>query len=103
MLPRPPRSPLFPYTTLFRSGPRRKLVAWHGVRGVVGIARIALKNQDVVDPQTKVVLGAESCNRDLCILIDTDEAFVERGFAAIRVGRDRSKLRIVGMAILVFA
>src|SRR5260370_14773998 len=30
MIRRPPRSTLFPYTTLFRSR-RRKLQAWHGI------------------------------------------------------------------------
>src|SRR5438309_6325925 len=39
MLPRPPRSTLFPYTTLFRSEPQRRMLA--GVeehRGVYGTA-----------------------------------------------------------------
>src|SRR2546425_5890020 len=34
MIRRPPRSTLFPYTTLFRSLPARSVVADHGVAGV---------------------------------------------------------------------
>src|SRR5690349_23828538 len=43
MLRRPPRSTLFPYTTLFRSYPRRLQWTWQGERG-----RIALT---VTNPQ----------------------------------------------------
>src|SRR5438067_7913648 len=35
MIPRPPRSTLFPYTTLFRSDTQRA-AAWHRVAGVDG-------------------------------------------------------------------
>src|SRR2546426_4028762 len=36
MIRRPPRSPLFPYPTLFRSGCDDGAVAWHSRRGDVG-------------------------------------------------------------------
>src|SRR2546430_12959769 len=39
MIRRPPRSTLFPYTTLFRSRPRRTAAPLHGRGGRVGVAR----------------------------------------------------------------
>src|SRR5438477_3711079 len=39
MLPRPPRSTLFPYTTLFRSGDRQREIRRDG--GVDGVAAVA--------------------------------------------------------------
>src|SRR2546430_13532476 len=36
MIRRPPRSTLFPYTTLFRSGVNRRIVFDAGLQGIVG-------------------------------------------------------------------
>src|SRR5437867_8673149 len=44
MIRRPPRSPLFPYTTLFRSPKRRALLvgAVHGLAGTAGVSLLVL-------------------------------------------------------------
>src|SRR3712207_8671343 len=49
MIRRPPRSPLFPYTTLFRSGRRRLGVALGGVGAAEPVLRLALRPVVVVD------------------------------------------------------
>src|SRR5437868_8079826 len=48
MLRRPPRSPLFPYTTLFRSAreEREELLPLQRARGERGIASLAMQFQD---------------------------------------------------------
>src|SRR5437899_10678630 len=50
MIPRPPRSTLFPYTTLFRSGGRHQLVEVMPTRGF----------ESAVDPRPHFGLGATS-------------------------------------------
>src|SRR3989442_6979262 len=44
MIRRPPRSTLFPYTTLFRSPPSRSVVPWSGPYG-----RRASRSRDSID------------------------------------------------------
>src|SRR5947207_11724878 len=61
MLPRPPRSTLFPYTTLFRSQPRAKV----SERGVIGGRHSAVRlesNQDrrVATRQPRLNRGARA-------------------------------------------
>src|SRR5437762_6854879 len=53
MIPRPPRSPLFPYTTLFRSDPP----AWIKSRAI----RVSLLDRH----RTRAFLRSASCNQKL--------------------------------------
>src|SRR5262245_66146913 len=71
MLPRPPRSTLFPYTTLFRSATVGKLLGRdRAMKGGIGAAAIALPNGlqvaalvavnalgDVIDPHRGAVIA----------------------------------------------
>src|SRR3712207_7991118 len=59
MIRRPPRSTLFPYTTLFRSGPEREEAAQRGgvLRHLVDGLRVLL--EDVVLPRPGGVLQEE--------------------------------------------
>src|SRR5260370_8938941 len=41
MIRRPPRSTLFPYTTLFRSAPGRRRPAWSAWRRAAGVSSVA--------------------------------------------------------------
>src|SRR5687768_17626862 len=50
MTRRPPRSTLFPYTTLFRSPRAAFLSAWIGMPGVIGLAADGMKGYAVARP-----------------------------------------------------
>src|SRR3712207_9135744 len=55
MIRRPPRSTLFPYTTLFRSDPDRRagLARWVGLQcDAFGCVKIALERRSVVAPES---------------------------------------------------
>src|SRR3712207_7630240 len=56
MIRRPPRSTLFPYTTLFRS---RSAVVTLGGRGLVGRGRAPHRSGDVGAPQAEPVVGVD--------------------------------------------
>src|SRR3712207_7354681 len=72
MIRRPPRSTLFPYTTLFRSGLRRGEVAQAVAVGEAAALReVPLPVEDRLDD----VLGGD---RGAVVVGDRDEAVVER-------------------------
>src|SRR5688572_30897506 len=53
MLRRPPRSTLFPYTTLFRSVCRHRVVAWRGGGGDISGAPAVLPPRSPEDSKAK--------------------------------------------------
>src|SRR3712207_8641702 len=64
MIRRPPRSTLFPYTTLFRSGDGQALVAFLDGRGPVVLDGVGLVVLDlflavVLDDEVVILLGVE--------------------------------------------
>src|SRR5256886_16765510 len=70
MIRRPPRSTLFPYTTLFRSGPEERVVTrdrphevlLHLRRGQADAARAVVEDHQVPGPEQLV--GEEAAQRD---------------------------------------
>src|SRR2546430_4500430 len=84
MIRRPPRSTLFPYTTLFRSGPEERVVTrdrphevlLHLRRGQADAARAVVEHHQVPGPEQLV--GEEAAQRDE---------------AAAEIGRAQSELQ----------
>src|SRR5260370_30881191 len=79
MIRRPPRSPLFPYTTLFRSLPRGAAGACPDVVGVRHAARAAGAAQVLREPQSPLA-------RDLRAGL-ARAGLVQRLFHAVPAGR----------------
>src|SRR2546430_16227281 len=56
MIRRPPRSTLFPYTTLFRSRARGKVLRYTGTLSAAGAATVGLKELDTPHAFAKIAL-----------------------------------------------
>src|SRR3712207_7528310 len=62
MIRRPPRSTLFPYTTLFRSGLEALLVAHAGIEPKVVVARVENHRHAIVDRRDQLArLRGDDC------------------------------------------
>src|SRR3989454_11590606 len=58
MIRRPPRSTLFPYTTLFRSRKRHRSLRWHGLQG--GDREVTAPPLPSHRPTAALLLGAHA-------------------------------------------
>src|SRR3989441_13281194 len=69
MIRRPPRSTLFPYTTLFRSRQRAVVAGVHRLQHVEGFAAATLANDDAVRAHAERVLDQVALH-DLTLALD---------------------------------
>src|SRR3712207_8889813 len=93
MIRRPPRSPLFPYTTLFRSRPELGLLPHRFTRGMVAAQFWSLfADRDLVDPSVADIVVDEferiyrSAGARLAFLSSARSIYLEPPF-----GRERSE------------
>src|SRR2546426_2074557 len=101
MIRRPPRSTLFPYTTLFRKGARFELIAgerrWRAAQ-IAGLTRIPVVLRNVTDDKVLELALIENIQREDLNPIEEAGAYkklidtlgLTQEMVAERVGRDRS-------------
>src|SRR3712207_1974285 len=111
MIRRPPRSTLFPYTTLFRSHPHRVGVVPEAVHEVLYVLVDVGVVRDLIDPPIVLVLGRQvpvdqevrhlQIGRSLAELLDGDAPVLQDALLPIYVGDRAPATRRVRVARVV--
>src|SRR2546430_5726648 len=68
MIRRPPRSTLFPYTTLFRSLPRCKQFMWNGFTVTAMVFNLLVMDAEVL--ATPLRAGLDAAERQVLVAVD---------------------------------